>query len=267
MFPPWYLLYTNLPHLLYVCSKRLHSVPINRIQIPKDSPTASTPPLLTMKTASVGSGPDAAAPATPNPNPTSGAEVCEEASNSTAREQLTPSTNPPSPSPTPSPAPAPDDHAQVESSSQTDELGPKGQVRVLLAQPRPQNILLRNLVISNNMNVNVGPPRGLLHLDLSQRAPNVTIRAFETGGLTRLHRPMTLTLPSANPEPSSEPPDHHIRVLTPSEIMRTLPSLDHTHMVSTLRCSIESRVSLSHLYSTFLPSFSANHVLLDVGRR
>lgn len=198
----------------------------------------------------MGSGPDGAVPAPAAPVLAASAEVCEEAA--PTLEQLTPTTNPPNP---PSPPPDSDDRGQVESASQTDELGLKGQVRVLLAQPRPQNILLRNLVIANN--VNVLPPRGLLHLDLTQRAPNVTIRAFEAGGLARLHRPMTLTLHSpahlahnshpahttqpptpARDEPTPpeppEPQDHHIRVLTPSEIMRTLPSLDHSHMVSTL---------------------------------
>lgn len=218
----------------------MHSVPINQIQIPKESPTPSTPPLPPLKTTSVASGPESTAPVSTASVPS--VEVCEEAA--PALEQLTPSTNPPSPSP------EPDDRGQVESGSQTEELNLKSQVRVLLSQPKQQNILLRNLVITNN-NVNVLPPRGLLHLDLTQRAPNVTIRAFEASGLTRLHRPMTLTLhPSTNTltavqastpvrDESSvtdppEPPDHQIRVLTPSEIMRTLPSLDHSHMVSTL---------------------------------
>lgn len=81
------------------------------------------------------------------------------------------------------------------------------------AQPQQGNgFNVQNILGQSNHNVIQFPNYtrfpSQLHLDISNRAPNVTIRAFETGGLSHLtrsqfsnhgqafiHRPMTLTLP------------------------------------------------------------------------
>lgn len=80
------------------------------------------------------------------------------------------------------------------------------------AQPQTNSFNVKNILGQSNHNVIQFPNYtrfpSQLHLDISNRAPNVTIRAFETGGLSHLtrsqisshgqafiHRPMTLTLP------------------------------------------------------------------------
>ena len=80
---------------------------------------------------------------------------------------------------------------------------------------------VQNIIGQNNHNIiqfpNYSRFPSQLHLDISNRAPNVTIRAFEAGGLSHLtrnhisnhgqtfiHRPMTLALPQNQGNP------HHI---------------------------------------------------------